>query len=126
MATTREHLTKMHQDMADAFGTMADHHEEQTARHEKGGDSQSMNFHKAMAAHCRKVQDGQLRDCEAMKAAEAEFSKRVVPDNYRAIPPTDVPFGSRVTAVPRNGAPPLVKAEGVDERFAHLLEVEEA
>jgi hypothetical protein len=114
MATVREHLKDAHSAMAGFHRSMQKCHTDAMGKAEDPHHA----FHKAAAKNHQDAADAHDAMCnECAKAADGDLNK-LVPTQISGVTP-DNP--TRVTAVPRFGAPPLQKSD-VDPEFAKLFE----
>lgn len=117
LADNADHFSKLHKALGDL-------HDAEAERYEKAGDMAASEHHAAYATELHKSSAHLAACASAMKAAQADFEKRLVPDNVRGTTPSNAPpeaFGMR--AIPRTGAPPLVDKASVPLQFQHLVEI---
>jgi hypothetical protein len=131
MKSVRTHLAETHQEAADFHTKMAKSHYAIAKCMTKGsGDGFQKDVaaeHENMAQHHENAAAYHVDNCKAMKAADVEFSKRLVPDNISSVASSNAPseaFGIR--AIPRPGQPdPNLEKAAVPPEFRHLVEISE-
>jgi hypothetical protein len=144
-----EHLKKSHQDSSAHHNEMANAHTAMLGKHEEKSDEHE--FHKSAAeshvdarddcderveecnkaiSECEKAATSSMNKLLATDPAMQAYMKRLVDEAIgNTVQPTHIsavaPPKPGLTAVPRFGSP-AVPAPIVEERFAHLVEIDDA
>jgi hypothetical protein len=127
MESIRSHFSKVHEHLANHATAMAGLEESEATRCQSAGDKECAAHHTAKAKELHKFATTHGDWASMMKAADAEFEKRLVPDSISSVASADIPFGIR--SVPRSGAQAAdqgINKAAIPPQFQHLISSDEA